>query len=200
MSAADGVITEFLAQLRDGTADRRAVDALTQRVYDALHALAERQLRRERAAHTLTPTALVNEAYLKLVEQRTDWQNRAHFLAIAAQVMRRILCNYAIGRRAAKRGSGQEPAEYDDAVIAGVGRSEELLALDEALQRLAQLSERQARVVEMRFFGGLKHEEIAEVLGVSPATARLDWRLARAWLSGELGGTERNRDAGPDAE
>jgi len=169
--------------------DARAVDAFTQRVYDALYALAERQLRRERSGHTLSPTALVNEAYLKLVDQRTDWRNRAHFLAIAAQVMRRILKNHAIKRQANKRGGGQALVTFDEELMAAGARSEELLRLDDALERLAELNERQARVVEMRFFGGLTHEEIAEVLGVSAATARLDWRLARAWLSRELSGS-----------
>lgn len=179
-------ITGVLSQFRDG--DARVVDELTQRVYDALHALAERQLRRERPNHTLSPTALVNEAYLKLVDQRTDWRNRAQFLGIAAQIMRRILINHATRRRAAKRGSGQAHVTFNDELDAGTMRDEQLLHLHEALERLAALSERQARVVEMRFFGGLTHEEVAEVLGVSPATARLDWRLARAWLSRELGG------------
>lgn len=187
MGESSDPITESLARIRDG--DDRAVDALIQHVYDALHALAERQLRRERPGHTLSPTALVNEAYLRLVDQRTDWRNRAHFLAIAAQIMRRILCNHAVKRRADKRGGGQDLVTFDDALVAGGTRSEQLLQLDEALERLAQLSERQARVVEMRFFGGLTHEEIAEVLGVSPASARRDWRLARAWLSRELSGS-----------
>ncbi len=184
MSTSPENISDIVSILEHG--DARVVDALTQRVYDALHALAERQLRRERPGHTLSPTALVNEAYLKLVDQRTDWRNRAHFLAIAAQVMRRILKNYAIKRRALKRGSGQALVTFNEELMAAGARSEELLHLDEALDRLARLSERQARVVEMRFFGGLTHEEVAEVLGISPATARLDWRLARAWLSREL--------------
>ena len=156
-------------------------------VYQELHAVAERQLRSERRDHTLNATALVNEAYLKLVDQRSvAWQNRAHFFAIAAQAMRRILINYANKRLAEKRGGGQAMATFDEAFLAGHSRAEDLIELDEALERLKKMNERQSVVVEYRFFGGLTQEEIAEVLGVSVQTVRLDWRVARAWLSKEL--------------
>jgi RNA polymerase sigma factor (TIGR02999 family) len=179
-------ITDLLADLSGGNRD--VVDAILPRVYDELQALAHGQLRRERADHTLNTTALVHEAYLKLVRQeRVSWQNRAHFFAIAATAMRRILINYAHKRNAEKRGGGQALATFEDGM--GGGREanvEELLALDGALERLAVHSERQSRVVEYRFFGGLTHEEIAEVLGVSVPTVGRDWRFARAWLSREL--------------
>ena len=184
-SMSDGTdITGLLTRLSGG--DDRVIDQLTPLVYDALYALARRQLRGERPGHTLSPTALVNEAYLKLAQQRTDWKNRAQFMAIAARIMRRILINHATKRRAVKRGAGMAQVTFDDQLMAGAVRDQQLLDLHEALERLAQLSERQARVVEMRFFGGMTHEEVAEVLGVSAATARLDWRLARAWLTREL--------------
>lgn len=180
-----GNVTELLGQLRGG--NRTVVDSLMPLVYEQLHAMARGQLRRERPEHTLNATALVHEAYLKLVGQdRVDWQNRAHFFAIAAQAMRRILINHANRRLAAKRGAGEALVTFDEELVQGHQRAEELIQLDEALQRLAKLSERQSRVVEYRFFGGLKHREIAEVLGVSVGTVRLDWRMARAWLSREL--------------
>lgn len=185
MSAAPNDITEVLAQLREG--DEAAVDALMPRVYDTLHALARRHMQRERPGHTLSPTGLVNEAYLKLVDQQnTDWQNRAHFFSIAARIMRRILINHAAKRSAAKRGSGEAMVTFDEAGMLGQVRDDQLLFLDDALNRLSQLNERQARVVELRFFGGLTHEEVGVVLNISPASARRDWRLARAWLHREL--------------
>jgi RNA polymerase sigma factor (TIGR02999 family) len=179
-------ITDLLAGLSGGNRD--VVDAILPRVYDELQALAHGQLRRERRDHTLNTTALVHEAYLKLVKQdRVTWQNRAHFFAIASTAMRRILINYAHKRNAEKRGGGQVLATFEDGM--GGGREanvEELLALDAALERLGALNERQSRVVEYRFFGGLTHEEIAEVLDVSVPTVGRDWRFARAWLSREL--------------
>jgi RNA polymerase sigma factor (TIGR02999 family) len=180
-----GDVTQLLAKLTDG--NRTVVDALLPMVYDELHSMAERQLSRERANHTLNATALVHEAYLKLIDQRhVTWQNRAHFLAIAAKAMRRILINYAEQRLAQKRGGGQHVTTFDDQLAPRETRIEELVALDRALLKLAEISERQSTVVEYCFFGGLKHEEIAEVLGVSLPTVRRDWRLARAWLSREL--------------
>ncbi len=178
-------ITLLLQQLGDGNRD--VVDALVPLVYTELRGVAEKQMRRERANHTLGATALVNEAYLKLVDQnRVTWKNRAHFFAIAAQAMRRILVNYAQARVAQKRGGGQILATYDDDATPREARAADLVALDEALERLAVLSDRQAKVVEFRFFAGLNQDEIAEVLGVSVPTVRRDWRVARAWLSNEL--------------
>ena len=179
-------ITDLLADLSDG--NRAVVDVILPRVYDELQALAHGKLRRERADHTLNTTALVHEAYLKLVKQdRVTWQNRAHFFAIASTAMRRILVNYAHKRNAEKRGGGQALATFEEGMGHGhEARAEELIALDAALERLAALDERQSQVVEYRFFGGLTHEEIAEVLGVSVPTVGRDWRFARAWLSREL--------------
>ena len=179
-------VTELLADLRAG--DAEAVDAILPHVYGELQDLARRQLRGERDGHTLDTAALVHEAYLKLVRQdRVDWQSRAHFLGVASLAMRRILVNYAKKRRAEKRGGGEIAATYHDGEIGREAKTEELLALDEALDGLAARSERQARVVEMWFFGGLTHAEIAEALGVSEPTVRRDWRVARAWLSHVLG-------------
>jgi len=178
-------VTAMLADLRGG--DEAAVDVILPHVYTELQNLARRQLRGERDGHTLDTGALVNEAYLKLVKQdRANWQNRAHFLGVAAIAMRRILINYAKKRRAEKRGGGAILATYEDSDVGRVTRTDELLALDEALHQLAERSERQARVVEMWFFGGLTHVEIAEALGISEPTVRRDWRVARAWLSHAL--------------
>lgn len=178
-------ITQLLAELTGG--NQAVVNALLPLIYDELHGMAENQLRRERKDHTLNATALVHEAYLKLVDQsRVSWQNRAHFLGVASQAMRRILINYAQQRRALKRGGEMVATTFDDDLIPREARADQLIDLDEALTRLKALSERQATVVECRFFGGLTHEEIAEVLGVSVPTVRRDWRLARAWLSREL--------------
>ncbi len=167
--------------------NRTVLDAMLPRVYDELRAMARRQLRGERADHTLNTTALVHEAYEKLVQQdRMTWQNRAHFLSIAALSMRRILLNYARDRAAQKRGGGVPVATFEDGMAPRTVRVEELIDLDDALDRLEALNERQSRVVTYRFFGGLTQREIAEVLGVSEPTVRRDWRLARAWLSREL--------------
>jgi RNA polymerase sigma factor (TIGR02999 family) len=180
-----GDITELLLGLER---DReRAVDLLFAKVYDELRAVAGARLRAERAGHTLSATALVHEAYLKLVNQsRVDWKNRAHFFAVAARAMRRILIDYAEARNAGKRGGdaafvtlGEESASRDSNL-------DELLAIDQAMTRLAGMDERQARVVELRFFGGMSLEEIAEVLGVSLASINRDWRTARAFLTAEL--------------
>jgi RNA polymerase sigma factor (TIGR02999 family) len=185
MSERQHEVTRLLGELSAG--NRQVVDALIPLVYEELQKIAQRQLRGERRGHTLNTSALVHEAYLKLVDQRqANWQNRAHFFAIASQAMRRILINYAHTRKAQKRGGGQVIATFDDQAVARETRAGELLALDEALQALAKLNERQSKVVEYRFFGGLTQEEIAEVLGVSTPTVRLDWRLAKAWLSREL--------------
>jgi RNA polymerase sigma-70 factor (ECF subfamily) len=178
-------VTQLLQELADG--DQAVVDSLFPIVYDQLRRLAQGQLRGERKDHTLNATALVHEAYLKLIDQtRVQWQNRAHFFAIAAQAMRRILINYANQRLAQKRGGGEIIATFDEGTMARESRAEELIALDQALERLRELDERQSKVVEYRFFGGLTQDEIAAVLDVSAPTVRRDWRMARAWLSREL--------------
>jgi len=179
------MVTELLIDLSGG--NRAVVNSLMPLVYDELHRIAQRSLRSERAGHTLNATGLVHEAYLKLIDQtRVTWQNRAHFYAIAAQAMRRILVNYAEARKAQKRGGGAGLVTFNDEFMGKATRPEELIELDEALTRLKSLSDRQATVVEYHFFGGLKHEEIAEVLAVSLPTVRRDWRLAKAWLTREL--------------
>ena len=183
MPSAD--ITALLARIDAG--EPGAVDAILPHVYGELEQMARRQLRGERRNHTLDTSALVHEAYVRLVAQdESGWQNRAHFLGVAALAMRRILMNYARQRAAEKRGGGQPLATFDDGAQGRVARSDELLALDEALTRLAERSERAARVVELWFFGGLTQTEIAEVLGISEPTVRRDWRAARAWLNHAL--------------
>ena len=178
-------VTQLLVDWQGG--DARALDRLIPLLYDELRALAAGYLRGERESHTLQPTALVHEAFLRLVDQRTaTWQNRAHFFGIAAQAMRRILADHARRRLAAKRGGGQLVTLGDDVPLPG-GSGADVVRVDEALDRLAAQDERQARVVEMRFFAGLTIEETAEVLGVSPMTVKRDWMVARAWLQRELG-------------
>jgi RNA polymerase sigma-70 factor, ECF subfamily len=157
-------------------------------VYQELRRMAARRLRDERTSHTLSATALVHETWLELTKlNRIKWQNRSHYLAIAAQAMRRILIDYAVARGRQKRGGGQAPVPLDDDVWAvAETRGEDLLALDEALVRLGAMHERQARIVEYRFFGGMSVEETAETLNVSPATVKREWATARAWLNREL--------------
>jgi len=157
-------------------------------VYSELKRIAARQLRRERPDHTLSATALVHEAWLELSQlDRITWQNRYHYLALAAQAMRRVLIDHAVARRAAKRGGGIAAETLDgDPMVLAETRAEELLDLDNALQRLGAIDERQVRIVECRFFGGMSVEETAEALQLSPATVKRDWALARAWLNREL--------------
>jgi len=178
----------FTALLDDLTGgNRTVVDAVLPQVYDELRDLARRKLRGERPDHTLNTTALVHEAYEKLVQQdRMTWKNRAHFTGVAALSMRRILINYAHKRNAKKRGGGAPVATFEDGMAPRDVQAEELIDLDDALKRLEELNERQAKVVTYRFFGGLTQKEIAEVLDVSVSTVRRDWRLARAWLSREM--------------
>lgn len=172
--------------------DSRALDQLTPIVYGELHRLARRYLRCERRDHSLQTTALVNEAYLRLVDHtRMEWQNRAHFFAVSAQVMRRILVDHA-RRRNVKRGRGLRRVALDEATAIGGERRADLAALDDALTSLAERDPRKAQVVEMRFFGGLSVEESAEVLGVSPVTVMRDWRTAKAWLYRELSSRSSN--------
>jgi RNA polymerase sigma factor (TIGR02999 family) len=179
-------ITAMLQAWGDG--DRSVLDQLLPLVYRELHLQAHRYLRRERANHTLQTTALIHEAYLKLVDQRTvQWQNRAHFFGIAAQAMRRILVDYAKTKNREKRGGPAADLPLEEALlVADTGQSVDLLALDEALTRLALIDELQARVVELRYFSGLSIEDTAEALGISPASVKRDWQMAKAWLRHEL--------------
>jgi RNA polymerase sigma-70 factor, ECF subfamily len=171
-----------------GSGDQEALNALLPAVYCEVRKLAQSYLRRERPDHTLQPTALVNEAYMRLVDQReVRWQNRAHFFGIAAQMMRRVLVDHARAHQAEKRGSGEVPVLLDEALgVAAADRGLDVVALDEALKGLAELDSRQARIVELRFFGGLSIEETAEVTELSPATVKREWAGARAWLRREL--------------
>jgi RNA polymerase sigma factor (TIGR02999 family) len=167
--------------------NRNALDALTPRVYQELRRLAGHYMRGERPGNTLQTTALVHEAFLRLIDGNSvEWQDRAHFFAVCAQVMRRILLDHARRRLAAKRGGAVLRINVDDALDLSVRRDRELIALDEALEQLSQVDPRKARIVELRFFGGLSVEEVADVLGVSPDTVARDWRLARAWLLSHL--------------
>lgn len=169
--------------------DRSALDRLLPLVHEELHRLAHRHLKNERSDHSLQTTALVNEAYLRLVGQdRMRWQNRSHFFAIAAQMMRRILIDHARRIAYAKRGGGAKKVSLDEACVVADERAEELVALDDALQSLAQVDERKSRVIELRYFGGLSVEETAEVLGVHPDTVTRDWRRAKAFLRREMAG------------
>jgi RNA polymerase sigma factor (TIGR02999 family) len=181
--AGDGV-TELLQAWCEG--DRDALDRLVPLVEDELHQLAHHYLSRERASHTLQTTALVNEAYLKLVRQHVRWQNRAHFFGIAATLMRRILIDHARGLAYAKRGGGALVLSLDETCLVGEQRADELVALDDALCALASVDVRKSRVVELRYFGGLSVEETAEVLGVHPDTVTRDWRGAKAFLRREI--------------
>ncbi len=163
--------------------DKAALDALLPAVYEELHALAGRYLRHERPDHTLQPTALVHEAYIRLSEQRqVDWRDRSQFFGVAAQMMRRILVNYAESRNTAKRGGQFARVTLDESVSWDGERALDLVSLDEALTALAALDARQARVVELRFFAGLSIEETGEVLDISPATVKREWTMAKAWL------------------
>jgi RNA polymerase sigma factor (TIGR02999 family) len=174
-------VTRLLKAWGDGNS--QALDQLMTIIYDELRAVAARFLRRERQDHTLQPTALVNEAYLRLIDQKqVQWQNRAHFLGVAAQMMRRILVDHAKSHHRAKRGGGARKVSLDDAMAFSEERAGELVELDEALTALAAFDERKSRVVELRYFGGLSVEEAAEVLKVSEITVARDWKLAKAWL------------------
>lgn len=178
-------VTELLRDWHDG--DEAARDRLISLVYDELRRLAGGQLARERGGHTLQPTALVHEAYLRLADHyRLAWQGRTHFFAIAAITMRRILVSHARKHRAAKRGQGGIAVTLREDHAVDEGRSVDLLALDQALAELESIDARQCRVIELRYFGGLTIEETAEALEISPATVKLDWSLARAWLFRQL--------------
>jgi len=178
-------VTVLLTQLAEG--DEQAASRLIPLVYRELRQMAARQMRRERVDHTLQTTALVHEAYLKLVEQTpASWQNRAHFFAVAAQVMRHILIDHARGQAREKRGGGVAVIQLDEALVFSPEQSSELLEVDAALHRLTELDPRQGKIVELRFFGGLTVDETAAVLGISPKTVKRDWSVAKAWLHGEL--------------
>jgi RNA polymerase sigma-70 factor (ECF subfamily) len=183
-------VSVLLRAWSDG--DQNALDKLAPIVYDELRRLARYYLHRERPGHSLQATALVNEAYLRLVDyKRMRWENRAHFFAVSAQLMRRILVDHA-RRHNLKRGGGVQHVELQDTVVIGEDRAENLIALDEALQSLAHMDARKARVVELRFFGGLSVEETAEVLQISAVTVMRDWSSARAWLYREMDGGSRD--------
>jgi len=183
---APGEVSKLLRAWRDG--DQGALDKLTPIVYSELRRLARRYMRGERTGHSLQTTALVNEAYMRLVDcKRMQWQNRSHFFAVSAQLMRRILVDHA-RRRNLKRGGGLKRISLEDIPLVDNQRGEDLVALDDAMKRLAEVDARKVQVVEMRFFGGLSVEETAEVLKVSAITVMRDWRTARAWLYRELAG------------
>ena len=185
MSASPPKMTQLLVAWSNG--DRVAGDELMPLVYDELHRLAHQYMRKERPGGMLQTSALVNEAYLRLIDQRdVQWQNRAHFFGIAAQMMRRILVDHARGRQSAKRGGSARLVPLDEGLIVSNERNAEVLALDETLKALAALDKRKSQIVELRFFGGLSIEETAEVLAVSPGTVMRDWTLAKAWLLREM--------------
>jgi RNA polymerase sigma-70 factor, ECF subfamily len=184
MGAAPGDITRLLAEIRHG--DHEAESRLAELVYGELHRLAKRRMSGERPDHTLQPTVLVNEAFLRLVRSdQTEWTSRNHFFAVAATLMRRILIDHARQVRAIKRGSGGK-ISLDTAIAITDENAEELLALDEALTQLAELDPRQSRIVELRFFAGLSEDEIAEVLEISTRTVKRDWKTAKAWLHSQI--------------
>ena len=184
-SASPQRVTALLADWSDG--DEAALGQLTPLVYDELRRLAHHFMGGQRADHTLQTTALVSEAYLRLADQTNpSWQNRAHFFAVAARAMRQILVNYAKSNTAQKRGGGALKIELDEAAIVSPEQSAEIVDLHEALERLATLDPRKAHVVELKYFGGLNHDEIAEVMKVSSVTVRRDWVFAKAWLRNEL--------------
>src|SRR5262245_35601486 len=185
-------VTQLLLAWRHG--EESALEKLTPVVYGELRRLAHRYMAGERAAHTLQTTALVNEAYLRLIDgKQVNWQNRAHFFAISARLMRRVLVDWARARQSQKRGDQPQQVTLDEVLTLTRGRNEDLVALDEALINLTKVDLRKSQVVEMRFFGGLSVEETAEVLNVSPDTVLRDWRLAKLWLLRELSGTTQDQ-------
>ena len=185
MAGSRGEVTVLLGELKRGNKD--ALGKLMPLVYRELRRVAGRCMRDERPGHTLQPTALVHEAFLRLVDQdRADWQNRVQFVAVAAQLMRRVLVDHARGRRALKRGI---PVTLDEEIFQrprGADQTEEILAVDEVLARLAELDPQQARIVELRYFGGLSVEETAEAMAISPRTVKRDWAMAKAWMKAQL--------------
>jgi|ERR1051326_307003 RNA polymerase sigma factor (TIGR02999 family) len=186
-------VTQLLIQWSNG--DRAALDKLMPLIYEELRRLARHYMRRERSGHTLQTTALVNEAYLRLINRKhVHWQNRAHFFAIAAQLMRSILVDHARSHAYAKRGGGAHKIALDEVMVISQQRAAEVVALDEALKQMAEIDPQQARIVELRFFGGLTIEEAAEVMGLSPATIKREWATAKAWLYHELSQSSSEHD------
>lgn len=185
MSSAKSV-TQLLADW--GSGDKAALEELMPLVYQELHRLAAYYLRRERQEHTLQATALINEAYMKIIDQRSvNWQNRAHFFGVAAQLMRRILVDHARSHLYAKRGGGAQKLTLDEALaLPQQERDLDLVALDDALCKLEEIDPKQSKIIELRFFGGLTIEETAEVLGISPATVKREWAWAKTWLYNEI--------------
>ncbi len=178
-------VTQLLVDWENG--DEFALEQLMPLVYGELRQMARSFMRRQPSGHTFQTTELIHEAYLKLAKQETpNWQNRAHFFGVAAQAMRHILVDYARSKNSKKRGGLAEKITFQENLVGSINRSEEVIALDDALKQLAALDERKSRVVEMKFFGGLNIEEIAEVLKLSPETVKRDWRFARTWLLREL--------------
>ena len=185
MTASPKGVTQLLVAWGDG--DEAARDELMPLVYEELRRLAHRYMGRERIGHTLQTSGLVNEAYLRLIDQsQVHWQNRAHFFGIAAQMMRRILVDYARSRGSAKRGGDARQVSLDEVATVSEARAADVVALDDALKGLAEIDERKSQIVELRFFGGLSIEETAKVLDVSPGTVMRDWTLAKAWLRREM--------------
>jgi RNA polymerase sigma-70 factor, ECF subfamily len=179
-----GEVTQLLKAMAHG--DPQAAESLLPLVYAELHRLAKAYMRRERPEHTLQPTALINEAYLRLAQEPIDWNNRQHFIAISANVMRRVLVDHARAHNAEQRGGGMQRVEMQDEFAISPEKLEEVTLLDEALKNLEKENPRQAKVVELRYFGGLSVEEISALLGVSPRSVKRDWSLARGWLFREL--------------
>ena len=185
--AQDFPITQRLLEWRGGREE--ALNELMPMIYDSLHRIAQNHMRRENPGHTLQPTAIVNEAYLKLIDAEIGWQNRAHFFAIAAKMMRRILVDHAKAKHREKRGGGATIIPLDESVLKQIETDVDLVALDLAMKKLSQIDDRKGKVVELHFFGGLNYEETAEVLGVSAATVDRELRLAKAWLHKSLSET-----------
>ncbi len=178
-------VTKLLEDAKSG--NRNALDELLPLVYDELRRVASRQLSKERKNHTLQATALVHEAYLRLIGQHSvEWGNRLHFFSLAAEMMRRILVNHAIAKNSEKRGSGDVTIAIDDIEISPNKKDVDLVSLDDVLKKLATYDQQQAKIVELKFFGGLTNEEIAEVLGVSDSTIKREWRSAKAWLLSQM--------------
>lgn len=185
MSSPPGInVTQLLLDWRSGK--QEALDSLMPFVYDELRRLAAHYMRKERREHTLQPTALVNEAYIRLVDMKVSWQDRAHFFAVAARLMRRLLVDHARAHQREKRKSAGPTISLDEGIEVSFEPDSKLLAVDEALTKLAEFDQRKAELLELRFFGGLSNEEVAEALGVSRATVQRELRLAKAWLSREL--------------
>jgi RNA polymerase sigma-70 factor, ECF subfamily len=184
MTSDPGDVTQLLKAMARG--DQSAKERLLPLVYAELHRLATSYMRRERQDHTLQPTALINEAYLRLAKGHLNWQNREHFIGVAANTMRRVLVDYARAHKAKMRGGELRRVDLEDALVLSEERTDEMLALDEALNELTEVNPRQARVVELRYFGGLSVEQIAGVLAIAPRSVKRDWALARIWLFNKL--------------